>query len=384
MVTALTAIDVAIVVLAAFFGFVGFTRGFLIGALSLVGFAGGAYLGTRFGPHLLKDGNASPFAPLFGLLGALIGGVILSAGAEGIAGAVRSGIRSPAFAAVDGLLGSALAITLALGLAWLVSVIVLQTPGIRDWRRPIQRSVILRELNQVLPSDRVLKALARFDPFPNIRGPEVDVEPPRSTVARDPDVQAAGRSVVRVLSNSCGLGVAGSGWVAAPGVVVTNAHVVAGSSQTSIEPNGSDERMSATAIAFDPKNDVAILRVRGLDRPALRFSREVKPTEPGAVLGFPLNGPYKVLPARIARTATVLANDAYGQRLVRRKVTGFRADVQPGNSGGPIVDVAGRVSGTVFSKVLVGPEGGYAVPNDIVRDTLAKAGDPVDTGPCVH
>jgi S1-C subfamily serine protease len=380
----LTAIDIAIVVFAALFGLVGFSRGFLIGALSLVGFAGGAYLGTRFGPQLLDDGNASPFAPLFGLLGALVGGVILSAGAEGIAGAVRSGIRSPAFATFDGLLGSALAIALALGLAWLISVIVLQTPGIRDWRRPIQRSVILKELNAILPSDRVLKALARFDPFPSIRGPRVDVPPPRSSVARDPDVQSAAQSIVRVLSNSCGLGVAGSGWVAGPGIVVTNAHVIAGSSNTSIEPNGSGDRLSATAIAFDSKNDVAVLRVPSLGRPALSFAGEVKVTEPGAVLGFPLNGPFKILPARVGRTQTVLANDAYGRRLVRRKVTVFRADVQPGNSGGPILDVAGRVSGTVFSKVVVGPSGGYAVPNDIVRDTLRGAAGPVGTGSCVH
>jgi S1-C subfamily serine protease len=380
----LTAIDIVIILLAACFGFVGFARGFLIGALSLVGFAGGAYLGTRFGPHLLHNGNSSPFAPLFGLIGALIGGVILSAGAESIAGALRSGIRSPAFALFDGLLGSVLAIALALGLAWLVSVIVLQTPGIRDWRRPIQHSEILRELNSILPSDSVLKALARFDPFPNIRGPQLDVEPPRSAVARDPDVQAAAPSVVRVLSNSCGLGVAGSGWVAGPGIVVTNAHVVAGSSDTSIEPNGSDERLSATAIAFDSYNDVAVLRVPSLGRPALSFAREVKVTEPGAVLGFPLNGPFKILPARVGRTATVLANDAYGRRLVRRKVTAFRADVQPGNSGGPIIDVAGHVSGTVFSKVLVGPEGGYAVPNDIVRAALRRADGPVGTGPCVN
>jgi S1-C subfamily serine protease len=380
----LTAIDVVIVLLAAFFGFVGFARGFLIGVLSLVGFAGGAYLGTRFGPHLLKEGNASPFAPLFGLLGALVGGMILSAGAEGLAGAMRAGIRSPAFALFDGALGSGLAIALALGLAWLVSVIVLQTPGIRDMRRPIQRSVILRELNEILPSDKVLKALARFDPFPSIRGPEANVDRPRSAYAGDPDVQAAGQSVVRVLSNACGLGVAGSGWVAGPGIVVTNAHVVAGSSNTSVEPNGSDQRLDATAVAFDPRNDVAVLRVPALDRRPLQFAREVRPTEAGAVLGFPLNGPFKILPARIARTATVLAKDAYGRRVVRRRVTGFRADVQPGNSGGPIVDLAGRVSGTVFSKVLLGPDGGYAVPNDIVRDTLGGAGGPVDTGSCVN
>ncbi|HWC26768.1 MAG TPA: MarP family serine protease [Solirubrobacteraceae bacterium] len=380
----MNAVDILIILVAALFGFVGFARGFLIGILSLVGFAGGAYLGTRFGPLLLDEGHASPFAPLFGLLGALVGGMILSAGAETLAGTMRSGIRSPTFALFDGLLGSALAIALGLALAWLISVVILQIPGVRDWRRPLQRSVILQELNAVLPSDRVLKALARFDPFPAIRGPEVDVRPPRSSVARDPDVRAAGDSIVRVLSNSCGLGVAGSGWVAAPGIVVTNAHVVAGAGRTSVEPNGSDARLDATAIAFDRRNDIAVLRVPGLDRPALRFAREVKVSEPGAVLGFPLSGAFRVIPARVGRTATVRVNDAYGRRLVRRRVTGFRADVQPGNSGGPIVDVAGRVSGTVFSKVVVGTDGGYAVPNDIVRRRLREADGPVGTGPCVN
>ena len=380
----MTAIDILIIVFAAFFGLVGFARGFLIGALSLVGFVGGAYLGTRFGPQLLEEGNASPFAALFGLLGALVGGVILSAGAEGIAGAMRSGIRSPVFGAFDGLMGSVLAIALALGLAWLVSVIVLQTPGVREYRGTIQRSVILKELNTILPSDRVLKALARFDPFPSITaGPPADVAPPRDSVARDPDVERAGRSVVRVLSNSCGLGVAGSGWVAADGIVVTNAHVIAGSGSTHVEPNGSGRRLDATAIHFDSRNDIAVLRVPALDRPALRFSGEVKSTEPAAVLGFPLNGPYKIVPARVGRTATVLANNAYGTRRVRREVTAFRAEVQPGNSGGPMVDVAGDVSGTVFSK-LVGSESGYAVPNRIVRDALDGARERVGTGRCVR
>ncbi|MBW3608442.1 MAG: MarP family serine protease [Actinobacteria bacterium] len=379
----MTTIDILIIVLAAFFALIGFARGFLIGALSLVGFIGGAYLGTRFGPHLLEEGNASPFAPLFGLLGALVGGVILSAGAEGMAGAMRSGIRSPVFGVFDGLLGAVLAIALALGLAWLVSVIVLQTPGVREYRATIQRSVILKELNMILPSDRVLKALARFDPFPTIDGPEVQVRPPRESVARDPDVDRAGRSIVRVLSNSCGLGVAGSGWVAAPGIVVTNAHVVAGSNRSSVEPKGSGSRLDARAIHFDSRNDLAVLRVPSLDRPSLDFAREVKPTEPGAVLGFPLNGPYRIVPARVGRTTSVLANNAYGTRRVRREVTTFRADVQPGNSGGPIVDVAGRVSGTVFSKV-VGGNGGYAVPNRIVRDALASADGPVDTGRCIR
>jgi S1-C subfamily serine protease len=382
-----TPIDFIIIAFAALFALVGFGRGFLIGALSLAGFVTGAYLGTRFGPHLLRDGNQSPFAPLFGLLGALIGGTIISAGAEGIAGAMRTAMVSPAARAIDGLLGSVLAVALALGIAWLLSVIVLQTPGIRDHRRTIQRSAILKELNRVLPADEVLKALARFDPFPRITGPEANVPPPRSGVARDPDVQRAGDSVVQILGNSCGLGVSGSGWVAAPGIVVTNAHVVAGEQQgdTVVQPRGGGARYAATAIAFDSRNDVAVLRVPDLPAAPLSVAPDVTVGEPGAVEGYPLSGPFDVEPARIGSTQTVLTQDAYGRRLVRRKITSFRGNVQPGNSGGPIVDVAGRVAVTVFAKSTSrGPEGGFAIPNDIVRETLRSASGPVGTGPCAR
>jgi hypothetical protein len=382
-----TAIDFIIVAFAALFAVVGFARGFLIGVLSLAGFVAGAYLGTRLGPHLLRDGSQSPFAPLFGLLGALLGGTIISAGAEGIAGAMRASIVSPAARAIDGTLGSVLAVALALGIAWLLSVIVLQTPGIRDYRRTIQRSVILKELNQVLPADEVLKALARFDPFPRITGPEAKVPPPRAAIGRDPDVQRAGDSVVQILGNSCGLGVSGSGWVVAPGIVVTNAHVVAGEDpgDTVVQPRDSDTRYAATAIAFDSHNDVAVLRVSQLPAQPLSFARSATVGEPGAVEGYPLSGPFNVRAARIGGTQTVLTQDAYGRRLVRRKIMSFRGNVQPGNSGGPIVDGAGRVLATVFAKSTSGgPEGGFAIPNDIVRDTVRGASGPVGTGFCAR
>jgi S1-C subfamily serine protease len=380
-----TLIDFIIIAFAALFALVGFARGFLIGVLSLAGFAAGAYLGTRFGPHLLHDGNQSPFAPLFGLLGALLAGTVISAGAEGIAGALRGGIASPALRTVDGLLGSVLAIALALGIAWLLSVIVLQTPGIRSYRRDIQRSAILKQLNEILPADSVLKALARFDPFPRVTGPAADVPPPDGAVVRDPDIDRAGDSVVQILGNACGLGVAGSGWVAAPGVVVTNAHVVAGEQQgdTVVQTRDGPTRFAATAIAFDSRNDIAVLRVPDLKAPPLSFSREVKVTEPGAVLGYPLAGPFAARPTRLGATTTVLTQDAYGRRLVRRTITSFRGNVQPGNSGGPIVDVAGRVAATVFAKSTSGgPAGGFAIPNGIVREELRGASGQVGTGSC--
>jgi len=382
-----TPIDFIIVAFAAFFAFVGFARGFLIGALSLAGFVAGAYLGTRFGPHLLKDGNQSPFAPLFGLLGALIGGTLLSAGAESIAGAMRRALVLPGLRAIDGILGAVLAVALALGIAWLLSVIVLQTPGIRDYRKTIQRSAILRELNRILPSDKVLKALARFDPFPSVTGPQANVPPPKGSVVRDPDIERAGNSVVQILGNSCGLGVSGSGWVVSPGVVVTNAHVVAGQDpgDTVVRNRDRGQQYPATAIAFDSRNDVAVLRVRGLSDAPLSYSRDVVPTEPGAVLGYPLSGPFRARATRIGRTQAVLTQDAYGQRLVRRRITSFRGNVQPGNSGGPIVDVAGRVAATVFAKSTSGgPAGGFAIPNEIVRKVVAGADKPVGTGPCAR
>jgi S1-C subfamily serine protease len=382
-----TAIDFIILAFAAFFALVGFARGFVIGALSLAGFAAGAYLGTRFGPQLLTDGNESPFAPLFGLFGALIGGTFLSAGAEGIAGAMRTAMVNPALRTVDGLLGSVLAVGLALGIAWLLSVIVLQTPGVRDYRRTIQKSAILKELNEILPSDKVLKALARFDPFPRITGPDANVPPPKGSVARDPDIQSAGNSVVQILGNSCGLGVSGSGWVARAGVVVTNAHVVAGQDRgdTVVRTRDGGVKYPATAIAFDSRNDIAVLRVPGLPARPLPYSREVKVGEPGAALGYPLSGPFRARATRIGPTDVVLTQDAYGRRLVRRKIVAFRGNVQPGNSGGAIVDVAGRVAATVFAKSTSGgPQGGFAIPNDVVRKVLGRASGPVGTGPCAR
>ena len=384
----MTPLDIGIIVFALIFAVVGFARGFFVGVLSLVGFLAGAWLGTRFGPPLAREigllpgGNESPYAPLFGLLGAIIAGTILSAGAEGIAGSMRASMRSSALGALDGLLGAGLAVLLALGFAWVIGVIVLQTPGIGDLRRTVQRSAILDELNEALPSDTLLKALARFDPFPRVDGPEVNVDAPRSSVARDPDIRRAGASVVKVLGSACGLRVTGSGWVAADGIVVTNAHVIAGQDDTIVQTRGGG-RLDATPIAFDTKNDIAVLRVGGLDLPALQFAREVKVAEPAAVAGYPLSGPFQIDAARVGQTRVVLSQDAYGRGPVRRRMTAFRGRVQRGNSGGPLVDVAGRVSGTVFAEsVGGGRRGGYAVPNVTVRRVLASAGDRVGTGPC--
>jgi hypothetical protein len=381
-----TAIDWIIVAFVVFLGVYGYAQGFLVGALSVAGFAAGAFLGTRLGPELLPQGSESPYAPLFGLGGALLGGAILASGLEGIGIHLRRRVRDPALGVLDGVLGAALSACLALGLAWLLGAVALQTPGAREFRDEIQRSEVLRRLNAALPpSGPILNALARFDPFPRITGPEVNVPPPATGIARDPDVAAAGDGVVKIHGNACGLGIAGSGWVAGPDVVVTNAHVVAGQDETEIQVRGRGPELDAVAVHFDSRNDLAILRVRGLEARELRLTRAAAPGTDGAVLGFPQDGPYDVRPARLGETRTAISQDAYGNGPVTRTITAFRALVREGNSGGPMVDAAGRVVTTVFAATVGGPQGGYGVPNSVVREALSRAGrGQVDTGPCTR
>ncbi|PTL56439.1 MarP family serine protease [Paraconexibacter algicola] len=380
----MTTIDVIILGLTVLMAAFGWRQGFVVGALSLAGFVVGAIIGTRLGPQLLSEGSSSPYAPIFGMGGALLGGAILSTGLEGLGWRLRQGLRLPGLAAVDGLLGAALAACVALGISWVAGAVALQTPGARELRADIQRSAILKELNAVLPpSGPLLNALARFDPFPQLDGPAPQVPAPRAAIARDPEVRAAAASVVRVVGTACGLGVTGSGWVASDGIVVTNAHVVAGQEDTAVQRRGEGEKLDAEVIGFSARDDIAILRVPGLGAPALPIADEAPRGRAGAVLGFPENGPYDVRAARLGETERVLSPDAYGRGPIRRTITSFRGTVRPGNSGGPLVDARGRVAATVFASTRgSSPRGGFAVPNDIVRDLLRGADGPVGTGPC--
>lgn len=383
----MTTVDWIILAFAILLAANGLRQGFIMGALQLAGFVVGAFLGARIGPLILADGAQSPYAPLFALGGAIILGTLCATLLEFAGAAIKTAVPLPGLHAVDSGLGAALGAMLALGLAWIVGAVLLQTPG-TGLRKDIQRSAILRELNDALPpSGFILNALARFDPLPSISGPGTGGVPaPTPRIGRDPQVRAAAGGAVRVLGEACGLGIAGSGWVAGDGLVVTNAHVVAGEDETVVQVRGSGDRLAARAVAFDPRNDIAVLRVEGLDGPGLPLAAQAPSGRAAAILGFPENGPYDVRAARLGDTREVLSQDAYGNGPVRREILTFRGMVRSGNSGGPLVDGRGRVVGTVFaSSVGRGPEGGYAVPNSIVGRRLAEAGgSTVSTGPCAR
>jgi S1-C subfamily serine protease len=379
----MTGIDwliVGIVVLLALFGW---AQGFVAGALALAGFAVGAWLGTKLGPLVLSEGKRSPWAPAFALTGALVAGAVFALGLEGIGARLRGRVRSPAATALDGLLGAVLTGCVGLGLVWVLGAIALANGG--DARREVQKSSILGRLNDAVPpSSGLLATLSRLDPFPRIDGPEARVAPPRAGIAREAGVRAAADSVVKILGTACGLGVEGSGWVAGDGLVVTNAHVVAGQKDTEVLLRGRPPGADATVVAFDPKNDVAILRVPGLKAPALGIEADPRTGTAAAILGFPGNGPYDIRAGRLGETREVITQNAYGDGPVRRSITSLRGAVRSGNSGGPMVDAGGKVVTTVFAATTSGPRGGFGVPNAIVRRRLdqARASNGVSTGPC--
>jgi S1-C subfamily serine protease len=178
--------------------------------------------------------------------------------------------------------------------------------------------------------------------------------------------------------------VSGSGWIAAAGVVVTNAHVVAGQDDTTVQLAGGGPRHDADAIWFDAENDLAILRATGLSgAPALALAEAAQAGTSGGILGFPQNGPFEIRPGRLGQTVAARTQDAYGRGPVRRRITALRGVVRQGNSGGPMVDADGRVLTTIFAATLGGSErSGYGVPDSIVRRALARAEKRVSTGPC--
>ena len=377
----MTWLDWVVLGFAALLAFRGAQQGFVAGALSLLGLVAGAIVGGRLASTVFESGSHSRYTPLIALAGGLLLVVLFQALGLRLGLSLRSEVlRIPPLRSLDTAGGFLLGAASGLALAWVLGVVALQLPGQTSLRREVQQSSVLRHLNNLLPPSTVLQALARLDPFPALGGPVAQVAPPNPQVLRLPGVRSAAPSVVRIIGTACGLGIEGSGWVAAPGTVVTAAHVVAGEHDTAVNPFGSTAKLAARAVAFDATNDVAVLRVTGLSARPLALV-DARPGAEVAVLGYPEDGPFDAAPARIGSTIFAVMDDAYGRGPFGRTVTTFRGTARHGDSGGPAVDGNGAVETTVFA-ARVGGNGGFGVPSSIVRKALANAQGPVSTGPC--
>ncbi|HEX2181556.1 MAG TPA: MarP family serine protease [Rubrobacteraceae bacterium] len=380
------ALDILIALFVVLVVLRGARTGLLAGVFSLVGVVLGASLGSRVAPYLLPEGENPLFGAGITLASILAFAVLGEIAARAAGGAVRNRLASPASEALDGIGGAVLGLALSLVLVWAIGVFALQSSPLAGAFPAVNESRILQLLDERMPSELLTRAVAELNPLPQIRGPEPDVAVPNGRLARDPEVLAAGPRTMRVSSIACGYGVEGSGWVAAPDLVVTNAHVVAGEAVTRVQPGGAGPRYRAEVVLFDDRNDVAILRVAGLGLDPMPLARP-RLGEATAVLGFPENGPLDVQPARTGATRRVISGDAYNRGPVERTVTGFRVYVRPGNSGGPVVNGDGEVVATVFASRAGSSDSGYGIPSQLVERRLAAAAartEPVSTGGCAQ
>jgi len=376
-----SAIDLLVIAAVGLSAFRGAQRGLVATLLGLAGFAVGAVIGSRLAPLLLSGGRHSPWLGVAGLAGALIGGTIVQFGAGAAANALREHVIRGPVAAADTAGGVAVGAILGLALAWLVAVVALEQPGLH-LRRDVQRSTILPALLHAVPASSVLDALARFDPLPvvpSIADRALDRPDPTLPGAAGP--RTAQASVVRVQGTACGLGIQGSGWVVRPGIVVTNAHVIAGEHDIVVQPSGAGT-YRAFPIAVDAGNDVAVLRVHGLPLPRVPISPKDPSGGAVAMIGYPQNGPLRSVPGRAGQPVTALAPGAYGGSVRPRTVVPLRGLLEHGDSGGPVVDRRGRVVAMMFAADK-GGGGGFGVPLEAIRSALGSAHGRVSSGPCI-
>ena len=364
----------------------GARTGFLAGVFSLVGVVLGASLGSRVALYLLPEGESPALGAGITLISILAFAAFGEVVARTAGGALRDRLSSSTSATLDGLGGAALGFALSLVLVWAVGVFALQSPPLAGVHPAVKESRILQALNARMPSDLLMRAVAELNPLPQIRGPEADVPVPNEQIASDPEVLAAGSRTVRVRGIACGYGIEGSGWVAAPDLIVTNAHVVAGETVTRVQPGGTGLPRRAEVVLFDEKNDVAILRADNLGLNPMPLAAPEE-GDAAAVLGFPESGPLDVQPARTGATRRVISSDAYNRGPVERTVTSFRVYVRPGNSGGPVVNEDGEVVATVFASRANSEDSGYGIPSHIIQRRLATATEltePASTGKCAN
>jgi S1-C subfamily serine protease len=310
---------------------------------------------------------------------------------------VRSWLGAGPARRVDGLVGAVLATVGFLLSAWVVGLAV-SSSGIPGVATAARGSAVLAGVDAAVPisPDRLndtFRSVVEAGGFPQVVAPFVEeqiiaVQPPDPAPVQAPPVQEALRSVVQVAGEapSCDRVQQGSAVVVAPGRLLTNAHVVAGTTRVVVAP-ADGPAVPAEVVFFDPDSDVALLDAPELALPALA-PVTVAPTagDDALVAGFPGGGGLVVSAARIRSTTTLVGLDIYGQDRVSREVVAFRGEVRPGNSGGPLLGPGGRVMGLVFAASLTDSETGYALALSELAEATRLAGvddvAAVSTGAC--
>ncbi|MFB7600078.1 MarP family serine protease [Streptomyces sp. NPDC056160] len=394
-------LDILLLVAAVWFAVVGYRQGFVVGILSVIGFLGGGLVAVYTLPVIwdaLTDNT--PISTTTAVVAVIIVIVCASVGqalTTHLGNKLRVHITWSPARALDATGGALVNVVAMLLVAWLIGS-ALGGTTIPTLGKEVRSSRVLLGVSQVMPQQAntwfadFTSVLAHngfpqvFSPFTD--EPITDVRPPDPALRTSAVAHSAKRSVVKVVgtAGSCGKVLEGSGFVFADRRVMTNAHVVGGVDQPTVQIGGEGRRYDAKVVLYDWHRDIAVLDVPDLKAPVLHFSDTVAHNKDSAIVaGFPENGSYDVRAARVRGRITANGPDIYHRGTVRRDVYSIYATVRQGNSGGPLLTTDGRVYGVVFAKSLDDANTGYALTAEEIQQDIAKgrtADQQVDSDRC--
>jgi S1-C subfamily serine protease len=393
-------VDIVVVLLAIAAAISGWRHGLAVAALSFLGVIGGALLGLKIAPLVvgLFEGDTSRVVVSVLIVIALVAlgetlGVYLGR-------ALRDRMRLNAVRTVDSTFGSILQAITALVVAWLIAL-PLATSSNVALSSALKNSTVLSTVDSVMPDPvralpNELRSMFDASGFPDVLSPfsstpVAEVPAPSPELVKDPVVQRARASVLKIRGRapSCSRALEGTGFVIGDERVMTNAHVVAGTSEVSVEvpkSGGGSQTEAARVVYYDEQVDVAVLAVPGLEARPLAFNFSGAKTGDNAVaLGYPLDGPFSSSPAKVRQRIQLRGPDIYESSTVTRDVYTIRGTVRSGNSGGPLVNPQGQVIGVVFGAAVDQGDTGFVLTADQVRaalDAAPGATGRVSTGSC--
>jgi S1-C subfamily serine protease len=381
-------LDILLLVGAVWFAVIGYRQGFVVGILSVIGFLGGGLVAVYLLPVIwdqATDGSeVSSTAAIVAVIIVIVCASVGQAFTTHLGNKLRRYITWSPARALDANGGSLVNVVAMLLVAWLIGSALAGT-SLPTLGKEVRSSSVLLGVSRVMPDDAsnwftdFSSVLAQngfpqvFSPFAN--EPITEVKPPDPALAGSPVAARAKKSIVKVvgMAPGCGKVLEGTGFVFSDRRVMTNAHVVGGVDEPTVQIGGEGRLYDAKVVLYDWQRDIAVLDVPDLDAEPLRFTDTDKDAASGdsaIVAGFPENGAYDVRSARIRGRIDANGPDIYHRDTVRRDVYSLFATVRQGNSGGPLLTPDGKVYGVVFAKSLDDPDTGYALTADEIREDI--------------
>jgi S1-C subfamily serine protease len=389
-----TLLDLVLVVVLLGYLVTGIRNGFLVTLGGIAGFVAGAVAAFFAIPLVSAWVPDNPWRLIAVIATVIVLIIIGQAVGSALGASIRKWSDFPPLRVVDRILGGVVNVVVA---ALVLSMLAfgVGTLGVPFLSQQLASSQVIRAIDSATPGPvrtwtAQLRTIAVDDGIPTLLegvGPATPAVVPDASVDT-PQLAAAAASVVRITGTAfqCGQNQTGSGFVVAPDRVITNAHVVAGVDQPVVEVPGGGA-LPGRVVQLDTARDIAVIAVDGLQAAPLPLGDEVANGTTVAFAGYPAGGPYRIQPASVQSLSPVLVNNIYGADPQALQVYSLAANVQQGNSGGPLLDMDGRVAGVVFAKSTADAPVGYALSLDELRpiaEGAPRLEDAVSAGQCTR